>query len=193
MSHDSHGDGGAVGLADRARAATGESVFRCYQCGKCTAGCPLAEEMDVPPSQILRLLQLGIEELEEAAVGAFSPWLCLTCETCHARCPQEVDLPKIMEFLREEALRRNMVNPKAKDILAFHESFLDSVRSGGRLFEVGLISKYKMKTFHLFQDVLAAPKLFFRGKLHLFPHAIEGKEQVARIFERTIEKKEGHE
>lgn len=180
-------------MADRARAATGESVFRCYQCGKCTAGCPLAEEMDVPPSQILRLLQLGIEELEDVAVGAFSPWLCLTCETCHARCPQEVDLPKIMEFLREEALRRNMVNPKAKDILAFHESFLDSVRRGGRLFEVGLVSKYKMKTFHLFQDVLVAPKLFFRGKLHLVPHAIDGKEQIAKIFERTMEKKEGHE
>jgi heterodisulfide reductase subunit C len=193
MSHDSHGHDGPVGLAEKAKASTGESVYRCYQCGKCTAGCPLADEMDVPPSQILRLLQLGIEELAEMAVGAFSPWLCLTCEMCHARCPQEVDLPKIMEFLREEALRRNMVNPKAKDILAFHECFLSSMRSGGRLFEVGLISKYKMRTFHLFQDVLMAPKMLLRGKLHLLPHAINGKAAVARIFERTIDKKEGHE
>ena len=35
----------------------GVIISRCYQCGKCTAGCVLAEEMDFPPSFLVRLLQ----------------------------------------------------------------------------------------------------------------------------------------
>ena len=30
---------------------------KCYQCGKCSAGCPVADEMDLPPSMVMRLLQ----------------------------------------------------------------------------------------------------------------------------------------
>ncbi len=189
MSHSTHEPGHDAGLRAAVRDATGESVFKCYQCGKCTAGCPLAAEMDYAPSQIMRMLQLGLPELEQEVLGALSIWLCLTCETCAARCPKEVDVAGIMEFLRQEALRRGTVNPKAKDILAFHEAFLDSIRKNGRLHEVGLISGYKLKTFHLFQDVLVAPKLLARGKLHALPHKIEGQDAVARIFDRCQEPK----
>ena len=171
-------------LSARVRAATGESVADCYQCGKCSAGCPLASEMDYPPSQVLRMLQLGLDGLEEDVLRSEAIWLCLTCETCISRCPKEVDLPKVMDYLRQEALRRGTVHPKAKDILAFHESFLDSIRKNGRLHEVGLVASYKLKTFHLFQDVLVAPALLARGKLSLLPHGTPGKDQVQRIFDR---------
>lgn len=184
-----HSAAHATGLSAEARAATGESPFNCYQCGKCTAGCPLAQEMDYAPNQILRMLQLGLPELEEEVLRSFAIWVCLTCEQCAARCPQEVDLPKIMEYLRQESRRRGLVHPKAKDILAFHEAFLASIRRGGRLHEVGLISAYKLKTGHLLQDVLLAPKLFFRGKLNPLPHGIKGKDAIARIFERTAQRK----
>jgi heterodisulfide reductase subunit C len=146
--------------------------------------------MDYAPNQIVRLLQLGLPELEEEALRALSIWLCLTCETCAARCPQEVDLPRIMEYLRQQSLARGVVHPKAKDILAFHEAFLATIKRGGRLHEVGLISSYKLKTGHLFQDVLLAPKLFFRGKLNPLPHAIAGQPDVARVFDRTENKAE---
>jgi len=169
-------------LSDHVQDATGESVFNCYQCGKCTAGCPLAAEMDYAPNQILRLLQLGLPGMEEEILRSLSIWLCLTCETCAARCPQEVELPKIMDYLRQQSLQRGLVHPKARDILAFHEAFLDSIRKNGRLHEVGLISAYKLRTFHLLQDVLVAPKLLARGKLSLLPHGIAGKADVARIF-----------
>ncbi len=178
------------GLATEVQEATGESVLKCYQCGKCTAGCPLAAEADHSPNQILRLLQLGLPELEEQALRSLSIWLCLTCETCAARCPQEVDLPRIMEYLRQESLRRGLVHPKAKDILAFHESFLDSIRKGGRLHEVGLIAGYKLRTLHLLQDVLVAPRLLKRGKLKLLPHSIPGRAAVRRLFERTAAPRE---
>jgi heterodisulfide reductase subunit C len=178
--HASH----TAGLAGQVREATGESVFNCYQCGKCSAGCPLAAEMDYAPNQVLRLLQLGLPDMDNDVLQALSIWLCLTCETCAARCPQEVDLPKIMDYLRQQALAQGVAHPKAKDILTFHQAFLDTIRKNGRLHEVGLISTYKLKSFNLFQDVLVAPKLFARGKLKLLPHKIAGQEAVARIFER---------
>ncbi len=196
MSSDSHDPHTAVhddSLAGRIQEATGESVAMCYQCGKCSAGCPLASEMDAPPSQILRLLQLGMPEMDERALSSHSIWLCLTCEMCYARCPKEVDLPKVMEFLREESYRRGMVNPKAKDILRFHKAFLDAIRHTGRLYEVGLIASYKMRSLHLFQDLLAAPRMLARGKLKFAPHRIEGRDAVGRVFKRTIGKKDNGE
>ena len=192
MSGSAHGTHHADTLAGRLREATGESVHKCYQCGKCSAGCPLAGEMDTPPSQIMRMLQLGLPELEEEALRSYACWLCLTCETCGARCPKEVDVPRVMEFVRQESLRRGMMNPRAKDILAFHRSFLDSVKATGRLHEVGMIAAYKLRTGHFFQDVLVAPQLMARGKLKLMPHTIHGKAAVARLFERTADGKAEH-
>lgn len=190
MSDDTHHAPSADGLAAAVRSTTGESVFRCYQCGKCSAGCPLAAEMDVTPNQILRWLQLGMLDDEETVLRSLTIWLCLTCQTCAARCPMEVDLPRIMDYLRAESLRRGLVHPKAKDILAFHESFLASIRRYGRLHEVSLIAAYKLKTFHWMQDVLLTPGLLRRGKLRPLPTSIEGTASIQRIFDTTRSKPE---
>lgn len=172
-------------LAGRLHQATGVSVTRCYQCGKCTAGCPLADEMDYTPSHILRLLQLGLDGCEDTVLGAYSIWVCLTCEMCYARCPQEVDIPKMMDFLRAESVRLKKVNPRAKDFVSFHKTFLDSIHYVGRLYEVGLIAGYKARSWHLFQDVLMAPVLYFKGKLKLFPHLVRNRKSLSRIFKNA--------
>jgi heterodisulfide reductase subunit C len=180
-------------LADRICAATGQSVADCYQCGKCSAGCPLAREMDFAPNQIIRMLQLGLPELEDKAVASLSIWVCLTCGMCLGRCPKEVDLPKVMDFLREESLRRGTANPKAKDIISFHKAFMDAIGGAGRVFEMGLITDYKLRSGHFLQDMLVAPKMLKRGKLHLIPHLIEGRKAVKRIIKRGRARKEGQE
>jgi heterodisulfide reductase subunit C len=172
-------------LSRRLFDATGVSVTRCYQCGKCTAGCPMAEEMDYTPSHILRLLQLGLPGFEDKVLGAYSPWVCLTCEMCYARCPQDVDIPKMMDFLRSEAVRLNKVNPRANDFVSFHKTMLDSIRYVGRLYEVGMIMGYKARTWHLFEDIMMAPTLFFKGKLKIFPHLIKNRKNMSQIFKRS--------
>src|SRR5512133_3395107 len=105
MSHSTHHDHPADTLAGRIEEATGVKLARCYQCGKCAAGCPMGDQMDLAPCQSLRMLQFGFPELDKKVLQSEAIWLCLSCETCHTRCPQEVDLPAVMDFLRREAVR----------------------------------------------------------------------------------------
>jgi heterodisulfide reductase subunit C len=167
------------------------NVADCYQCGKCTAGCPTAEEMDLPPSQVLRLLQTEEPKHEERALKSLAIWMCIGCETCVTRCPQEVDLPRAMDFLRQESLARSMVNEDADDVVAFHKAFLTSVEKAGRLFEFGMIGDYKLRTGHFFKDLGVAPTMFLKGKIGLVPHGGADKREVAEIFARARAVKKG--
>jgi len=98
---------------------SGESIYACYQCGKCSAGCPSISEMDISPSEIIHLAQLG-EEKE--VLNSKTIWICASCFTCVTRCPKGVDLAKIMESLRQINLRKNVdyVSPLSipKEILS---------------------------------------------------------------------------
>jgi len=81
---------------------SGENIFACYQCGKCSAGCPLVDEMDLLPNQVMRLVQLG---QEKELLGCRTIWLCASCLTCFSRCPKGVDLAKVMEAIRVQLTR----------------------------------------------------------------------------------------
>ena len=83
---------------------SGQNLNLCYQCGKCSAGCPMSFAMDLLPNQIMRLVQLG---LEEDIANSRTVWLCASCLTCTARCPKGVDLSRVMETLRLLTLRKN--------------------------------------------------------------------------------------
>jgi len=80
---------------------SGQDLLACNQCGKCSAGCPVAAAIDLLPSQVIRMAQLGMEEV----LRCRTIWVCASCLTCVARCPKGVDLPRLMEALREVSLR----------------------------------------------------------------------------------------
>ena len=84
---------------------SGEDLSKCYQCGNCSGGCPVAFAMDVSPHHIIRLLQLG---QEGTALKANTMWLCVSCLQCYSRCPKFVDLSKILEALRQVGLRKGI-------------------------------------------------------------------------------------
>jgi len=86
----------------RVEEISGQEILACNQCGMCSAGCPAAMVMDLLPSQVIRLVQLGLEE----ALTSETIWLCASCLTCLSRCPKGVDLPRIMEALRQLVLRK---------------------------------------------------------------------------------------
>jgi len=175
----------AQSLAARLEREGEVSVADCYQCGKCTAGCPAAEDMDIAPSQVLRLLQTESPQHEKRALTSMAIWMCIGCETCVTRCPQEVDLPRALDFLRQEALATNLANQGADDIVAFHNAFLKSVEKAGRLHEFGMVGDYKLRTGHFFKDLGVAPSMFFKGKIGLFPHGGANKREAADIFARA--------
>jgi len=189
MSSDTHHHESTT-LAGIIRKETGVPAVKCYQCGKCSAGCPLATEMDYPPSVIMRMLQCEIPALEEKVLESYTIWLCLTCEMCYGRCPMEIDIPRIMDYCREKSLREGKVNPKAKNILQFHKAFLDMIEHTGRLYELGLTMDYKVRSMKLMQDVPLAPKMLSRGKLHILPEGIKGKKNMKNIFDKTLKNKE---
>jgi heterodisulfide reductase subunit C len=166
-------------LAAEIREATGLNVARCYQCGKCSAGCPMAAEMTLKPHDMMRL---AANDERARLFSDESIWLCLTCETCTARCPNECDSARVIDCLRELALQADP-EEVPKEIRAFHEAFLDQIRANGRVFELGLILKYKTTGGPLFQDVFAAPGMLARGKLALAPKKIKGVKEIRRIFD----------
>lgn len=184
--HQHHEEGG---LAACVKKATGVAAEKCYQCGKCSAGCPVADEMDFPPSLVMRMLQTNQPENDEKLLGSKTIWLCLTCEMCISRCPMSIDIPKVMDFLRQKSRSEKKVTNQAKDIVAFHNSFLLSIQKTGKLYELGLVAAYKLKTFHLTQDVTVAPSMIQKGKLHFIPEMVKDRGNLASIFAKTIKKK----
>ncbi|OFX58282.1 MAG: heterodisulfide reductase subunit C [Bacteroidetes bacterium GWA2_30_7] len=158
---------------------------KCYQCGKCSAGCPVADEMDYPPSMVMRMLQTETPANDEKLLKSHSIWLCVTCEMCLSRCPMEIDIPSAMDFLRQKSMSEHKENPKAKNIIAFHKAFLNSIKNTGRLYELGLILNYKMKSLNMTQDMALGPKMFSRGKLHIFPEKIKDTNHISKIFKNT--------
>lgn len=156
---------------------SGVNIQDCYQCGKCSAGCPLNLAMDYTPHKIMRLLQLG---MTEQALSARSIWVCVACTTCYDRCPKGVDVPKIMETLRIEAKKRKQISVKTVDV--FSDSFLWSVENFGRVQEALLIVIFNLKTFQPLKDVPLSPKLLLNGKVHPIPKRAKGHAVAKRIF-----------
>jgi len=187
---DSHETDHPLTISGEIRMETGVVVNKCYQCGKCSAGCPVATEMDYPPSLVLRMLQTGDPNQLDKLLKSMSIWLCISCEMCVTRCPMEIDIPTLMDHLRQKSVQAKKTHPRAKKIIAFHRSFLDSINYTGRLYEVGLIVDYKLRTGAMAQDVATAPKMLVKGKLNPIPELIRGRKKVAAIFNKTQKDKE---
>jgi heterodisulfide reductase subunit C2 len=160
---------------------SGEKAAKCYQCGKCSAGCPIAFEMDALPDKVMRMLQLG---MKEDLLKSETPWLCASCEQCSARCPQEVEIPRVMEAIRQVAIREGK-RRTGKHVDLFYSEFLNNLRSYGRSFEPMMIVKFNMKSRQPFKDAMNGAKMFSKGKIGVLPNKPKGMEQVRKIFDRV--------
>ena len=170
-------------LADAVHKATGVDVAQCYQCGKCTAGCPMARWMDVVPSQMMRLVQIGDGEAAERLLTSAGLWMCAGCLTCTQRCPKKLDPAAVIDALREMAYKQGKVPASQRKILAFHKAFLKVVQKAGRMSEIPLTALYKMTSGDLFSDITMAPKMLVRRKLPLVPKIVRNRREIKRIFD----------
>lgn len=152
-------------LAQRIQDELGQNVYLCYQCVKCTSGCPVGDFFDWQPNQVMRAVQLGQTDI---AFESQTPWLCAACQTCTTRCPQGLDITAIMEFLTREALARGY-EPQIPEVKMFNEAFMRQVRLWGRAYELGLMAEMKVRTRDLMADMDLGMKMVRKRKLSFLP------------------------
>ena len=170
---------------EEAKKKSGEDLSLCYQCLKCTVGCPTAPYMDIRPNNIIRMIQMG---MKGEVLGSRAIWLCVSCETCGTRCPNKIDIGVLMDALREMAIE-GRIPAKEKNIHLLHEAFVQSIKRGGRVHEATMLIDYKLRSRDFFTDFLPGMTLFLKGKIPLFPSLIKGRQEIKRIFERCEKEK----
>ena len=171
---------GTLTFLEEAKERSGEDLSLCYQCLKCTAGCPTAPQMDIRPNTIIRMIQMG---MKDAVLRSHAIWLCVSCETCGTRCPNKIDIGVLMDALREMAVKEK-VPAAEKNIHLLHEAFIESIRRGGRVHEATMLMEYKLRSRDFFTDLIPGMKLFLKGKIPLLPSLIKGRNEIRHIFER---------
>ena len=173
-------------LAEAVMAESGQNVNVCFQCGKCAAGCPISYAMDHKPSQLIHAIRLGMDDL---VFKSTTMWLCAACETCTTRCPQDVDVAKVMDAVKITAMQQG-VKPTIPQVASFYKAALSNIKMCGRMFEVGMIVALKLRTFDFFKDMGLGMNMFKKGKLKLLP-SLTGARRTWKIFRRvkTIEKR----
>lgn len=165
---------------------SGQKVSACYQCEKCTGGCPVAFAMDIVPHRLMRHLALG---LENEVLRSNTPWVCASCETCTTRCPNGIDIAHVMDTLRQLSLRRG--NDASRNPALLNAEFLASIRRHGRVHELEMVTGYTLKSEGIGGLVKQAGLglgMLLKGKLKLLPPRLRGIKQVKGIFRQTVGK-----
>jgi heterodisulfide reductase subunit C2 len=175
------------GFLDEVQQTAGTPVSACFQCHKCSTGCPIGPEMDFLPSQVMRLVHLGAEA---EVLSSRAIWLCASCEACTTRCPMEIDIAGVMDALRIMAVDRQTALPDGHG-RQFCRSFLGSVRRHGRVYEMGMMAAYKLRTLDLFSDVGKVPQMLLKGKLSLLPKRTGNVKELREVFRRAEEEETG--
>jgi heterodisulfide reductase subunit C len=165
-----------------------KNLNRCYQCSMCSDGCPVAYAMDYYPNQIIHLVRLG---LKEKVLQSTTIWLCASCETCATRCPNEIEIVRLMDVLRSESLKEGFKS-SVSNISKFHEAFVEQIRKRGRVDEASLMIDYELKTgdFLSLEKIreLAglALKMLRKGKVKLPSIKRYAPKAVDEIFEKVF-------
>ena len=163
---------------------TGEKFSVCYQCEKCTNGCPVTFAMDIVPHRIMRLLSLG---MKDRVLQSDTIWVCASCETCTTRCPNGIDIAHIMDTLRQVSQHEG-VEIAQKNIPIFHSAFLSSIRRYGRVHETTMVVTFLLKSEGLRGLLRYAGMgldMMRKGKIKLLPGRFRANSQVRSIFRKA--------
>ena len=161
-----------------------QSVSSCYQCGKCTSGCPITFAMDLMPHQLVHLLQLG---QVEKVLQSDSMWICASCVPCTSRCPNGIDIAGIMDTLRQCSERRGL-RPDQHSIPVFHKTFMDSIRRYGRVHEIHMAVAYTVKNSGWLGSLKMAGfglSMFLKGKTKLLPSRVRSVKSLRQLFPKA--------
>lgn len=150
----------------------------CFQCGRCTGGCPVVFAARETPRQVIRLLQLGTWE---KALASPTIWICAGCHFCTVECPRGVDLQGLMVRLKQLAIQQG----KHKKETAFYRAFLMGIKGNGRIFEPGLLLAYARQAGVnvLKPQVKVGMQMLRRGQVTLRPSLVEDRMKLRALLE----------
>ena len=174
-------------LRDEIKAACDTDIELCLECGKCSGGCSNAHIFDYTPRKIIQMIKIGAED---TLLNMDSLWTCVSCHLCVDRCPSSINIPRILDYLREKAYQQG-IKATRPNVELFHELMLGSIKRTGKVAEAPLMIQYNLFTKQFFNSVDLAPKMFFKGKLNPFTAKVKNINQVRRLFTKTPVRKEG--
>lgn len=160
-------------FADRVELATRQNAHLCYQCKRCSSGCPVADHFDLLPSDVMLAIQNG----DESVMRSRTVWLCASCQTCSTRCPQGLDIPAILDYFRQQTLKNASVPEAAR----FFATFMRNARFFGRVYEAGLMGELNLREGKPLRDVGMGLGMIRRGKIRLAPSFARPPAKVPRL------------
>jgi heterodisulfide reductase subunit C len=162
----------------------GEKINECIQCGTCSASCPSSAAMEYGPREIIAALRAG---MLDRVLNANTVWLCVSCYSCTVRCPAGIPFTDVMYELKRLEGEKGLSKEANGAVMA--KAFAEAVDRHGRNAEMELLRKYYLRTRPLrgLAQVSLALKLFFRGRLHLFPRNIRGLDSLHKMMAAILE------
>lgn len=163
------------------RATPGDSRLEmCIQCGTCGGSCPSGPDMDHTPRAIFAMVRA---DQREEVFRSNTPWYCISCYFCTARCPQAVHITDLMYTLKSMAVRNGYARDTAS--AGFSITFNEYVFNYGRAFELGLATRHSLRHSPI-KDypslARTAIRMLARQRMNLTPTRIEGLEQLQEIL-----------
>ncbi len=165
-------------------AATATRLELCIQCGTCGGSCPSAMDMDHTPRQLFAMVRAG---MRDEVLRSNTPWMCLTCNLCVVRCPQEIRIPDVMAVLKSIADREGTTPGSAAP--DFSRTFVSNIHRYGRSYEIGLVARHYLRHYPLRLPGMAPAGLSMlaKGRMGFAIHRIRGVKELNAILDRAAE------
>ncbi|MCF6186732.1 MAG: 4Fe-4S dicluster domain-containing protein [Desulfobulbaceae bacterium] len=181
-------------------ARSGQDITSCYQCKRCAAGCPVAEQTDmVTPNRLIRMVILG--DIEQALTNQLT-WKCLFCHTCGTRCPNNIKTGRVADTLKKMALDAGL-DPQNPEYKNFHKAFFNHSLRWGKINEIGMMGEYELRNIwdtmkkrkvrkiisHMKARSQFAWEMFRQKRLHLSFHSSKGRDEISRLYKKSAGRK----
>jgi len=124
-------------MPELAEVARSTRAWACYDCGKCTATCPLVRA-GARHSPRRHVLAANLGQRQDIASDG-SLFSCLTCSACDQRCPTQVAYTQLIQKLRELA-HRDGVQPQCPHGGALHAVMRMMARGGTQQERLGWLA-----------------------------------------------------
>jgi heterodisulfide reductase subunit C2 len=163
---------------------SGEKVATCFQCEKCSNGCPMTFAMDILPHQVIHKIALG--QIDDVT-NSDTIWVCASCETCTTRCPNEIDIAHVMDAMRKISMQKG-VKAAHHQAPIFHTSFLNNVKLLGRMHEMTMAVDFALRAEGLrgvFRQAGFGLNMIRKGKMKIVPERLSAGSEVKAIFKNT--------